>query len=108
MKKYADILNLQWTDYDDFMSKYWIDTNPEVWARMWSYLTEFNDTGLMISRGLIDIKDFYDLVGLNLTPLWRKYKPIIEGRRKLGNPTAMKWFEYLIDELEKENKRRTT
>ena len=107
MRKYADALNLDFSSYEDFMSKYWFDVDPETWSRIWSYLTEFDDTGLMVRQGVIDIGDFYQMVGMALIPLWEKYKPLIEGRRKDSDPKTMDWFEYLIEELKKEHKRQS-
>jgi hypothetical protein len=88
------------------MSKYWSNTNPKAWARLWSYLVELDDLGYMVNQGMIDIKDMYELIADGFTSLWNKYQPIIEERRKRGNPKSMDWFEYLINELQKEKTRR--
>ena len=105
MLKYAWAQSLKWEDYDDFQSKYGRSSNPEAWARLWSYLVRFDDFGLMVGRGLILIEDVYEL-GSGPSSLWKKYQPIIEEERRRGNPKTMDWFEYLIEELEKEGKRR--
>jgi hypothetical protein len=106
MLQYAFVQSLEWEDYDDFQKKYGRKQNPEAWAKLWSYLVKFDDIGLMVNRGVIDIKDLYELSGRSMPALWRKYQPIFEEDRKRGDPTSMGWFEYLFDELYKESKRR--
>ena len=57
MLRYAFVQSLEWEDYDDFQKKYGRKQNPEAWAKLWSYLVKFDDIGLMVNRGVIDIKD---------------------------------------------------
>ena len=104
--KYAWVQSLEWEDYEDHLMKYGRDTNPEAWARLWSYLVMFDDLGLMVRRGLMDIEDFYDLSQRSIPSVWKKYRPIIEENRKRGNPTSMVEFEYLIKEMHSVSKRR--
>ena len=104
--KYAWVQNLEWEDYEDHLSKYGMKTNPEAWARLWSYLIMFDDVGLMVRRGLMDIEDFYDISQRSIPSVWKKYQPIIEENRKRGDPTSMVEFEYLIEEMHSVSKRR--
>ena len=106
MLKYAWAMNLEWEDYDDFQKKYGRRSNPETWAKLWSYLIRFDDFGLMLERGIFNIEDFYETVGASLFPRWNKYQPVIAEDRRRNDPKTMDWFEYLIDELKKEGKRR--
>jgi len=105
MLQYAFVQSLEWGDYDDFQRKYGRKTNPEAWAKLWSYLVKFDDIGLMLNRDVIDIKDLYELSGRSIPSLWKKYQPIFEEDRRRGDQTSMGWFEYLVDELHKESKR---
>ena len=106
MLQYAFVQNLEWVDYEDFQRKYGRKSNPEAWARLWSYLVKFDDVGLMLNRGVIDIKDFYEISGRSIPALWKKYQPIFEEDRRRGDPKSMDWFEYLVEEMHKESKRR--
>jgi len=104
--KYPWALSLEWEDYDDFQSKYGMQANPETWAKLWSYLVQFDDIGLMVGRGVIDIADYYELASRSIPNLWHKYKPIIEEIRRRGDPKTMDWLQYLVEEMQKESKRR--
>ena len=106
MLKFVWAMNLEWDNYDDYLSKYGRKANPEAWARLWSYLIKFDDVGLMLRRGLIEIEDLYELSGRSIPSVWKKYRPIIEESRKRGDPTSMGWLEYLVEEMHKESKRR--
>ena len=104
--KYAWVQNLEWEDYEDHLSKYGRKENPEAWARLWSYLIMFDDVGLMVRRGLMDIEDFYDISQRSIPSVWKKYQPIIEEHRKRSDPTSLIDFEYLIKEMHSVSKRR--
>ena len=104
--KYAWVQNLEWEDYEDHLNKYGRKENPEAWARLWSYLVMFDDVGLMVRRGLMDIDDFYDISQRSIPSVWKKYQPIIEENRKRGNPTSMIDFEYLVEEMHSVSRRR--
>jgi hypothetical protein len=106
MLKYAWVMSLEWEDYDDYESKYGREANPEAWAKLWSYLVQFDDIGLMVGRGVIDIADYYELASSSIPILWMKYKPIIEEIRRRGDPKTMDWLQYLVEEMHKESKRR--
>jgi hypothetical protein len=106
MMKYAYVQNLEWEDYDDFQLRYGMKSNPKAWARIYSYLINFDDIGLMVRRGVIDIEDFYDISQRSVPSIWKKFQPIIEEDRKRGNPTSMADFEYLIKEMHSVSRRR--
>jgi len=106
MLNYAWVQNQEWEDYKDHLRKYGMKENPEAWARLWSYLIMFDDIGLMVRRGLMDIEDFYDISQRSIPSVWKKYQPIIEEHRKRGDPTSMIDFEYLINEMHSVSKRR--
>ena len=60
-----------------------------------------NGLGYMVKEGAIDVDAVYDHSGGRLIWLWMKYKPIIMVVREHNAPYAMKWWEYLVGELEK-------
>jgi len=103
MLKYAWSMELDWEDYEDFQRKYGRKNNPEDWSRLWSYLVQFDDIGLMVKRGVIDISDYYELASSSIPSLWIKFKPIILEERRRGDPKTMEWLEYLVKEMRKES-----
>ena len=106
MLQYTFVSNLEWEDYDDFERRYGIKTNPDAWARIYSYLVRFDDIGLILKKGHIDIDILYEFTGRMIQSLWKKYQPIIEERRRRVDPTHFNWFQYLVEEMNKESKRR--
>jgi hypothetical protein len=104
--KYAFVQNLDWEDYDDYQNKYGRVANHEAWAKIWSLLVEYDDIGLMVKRGIMDIEDLYELSGRSIPSLWKKFQPIIEEQRKRGDSNSMDWFQYLVEEMYKVSKRR--
>jgi hypothetical protein len=82
--KYAFVQNLDWEDYDDYQNKYGRVANHEAWAKIWSLLVEYDDIGLMVKRGIMDIEDLYELSGRSIPSLWKKFQPIIEEQDVQG------------------------
>jgi hypothetical protein len=98
------VMNLESKDYSDYAKKYplWEGVGaPEVRA-VGETCTFFDDIGILLRRGLIDIGMVDDLFGFWIKVAWEKVKPLIEGRRKdLNQPTIYKFFEYVYDEMKK-------
>jgi hypothetical protein len=104
--KFRYVMSLEWDDYEDYQSKYGYEANPEAYAKIWSYFNQFDDVGLMLRRGLIDIEDMYDLSERTIPLIWKKYQPIFVESRKRVSPTIMIQFQHLVEELHKESIRR--
>jgi hypothetical protein len=99
-KPWLKVMNLEFTDYDDFKKKYgtYLSDNPENVALL-SVINSFTIMGLLLQKKLVDA----ELVShLPVSMTWNKVKPIVEGIRKESNDRS--WyeeFEYLNGELEK-------
>jgi hypothetical protein len=107
-KAWAELLNSEVKDYDDFLQKYDSTINPEHYgkrASVWSY---YNSIGYLLMSGRISIDIVYDLLGLPAVLQWNKWGGIIlEIREKQALPQYFKGFEYLVDELRKYQKRNS-
>ena len=103
---YAYIQNMEWIDYDDYQNKYGRKTNSEDWAKIQAYLNKFEDIGLMVRRGLVDIDDMYDLSLRSIPSLGKKFEPIVMESRRRGYTQYLKEFEYLVEGLHKVSRRR--
>jgi len=103
-KMYSDIVyNFKWDDYEDWLSKYGPDTNPEAWASFNSVGYFFDGIGVLIHKKLIDIQLVDDLMSSGVIWLWEKTGPIIKERRLRRNrPQIWEWVEYLYYKI-KEN-----
>ena len=103
LNDYTELLEAEYTDYDDFLRKYDSSVNRDNYTkryRLWTYL---DGIGYHLHRGLIDRDSVYHLLqGLGASMQWRKWKPVIEEQRKrYDNPDWWIWFEYLAGEESK-------
>ena len=97
------LLNMQWSDYDDFEKKYGTDSNPEGAALRLGVLYEWNGVGYLLKKGVIDRETAYRLGNnVSATWLWKKFEPVIrEMRARYNIPEAFSELEYLMEEDEK-------
>ncbi len=100
MKSYFELMNYEWTDYEDFEKKYGSDANIDSTAKRYSMWSDYNTMGTMVRKGIINIEDLYDMGQLGIIFLWAKYRPIIEeGRKRYNGKNYLKDFEYLAEEV---------
>jgi hypothetical protein len=100
--RFMEVLNWQWSDFDDFKKKYDSSINPHYYAMRHSILTSYDNLGQLYRNGVIDINTFSDIWAFGIVMCWSKFKPIIEGYRGWEYPKgAFSDFEYLADALEK-------
>ncbi|MGD0805725.1 MAG: hypothetical protein ABSA11_16815 [Candidatus Bathyarchaeia archaeon] len=108
MRIYIDLLNYEWTDYDDFEKKYGSDNNPDSYAKRYSTWQYYNNLGFMVRDDVIDADRLFDLGGNGVPWLWAKFESVIRTQRKLYSLGSF-WlwgFEYLSGEMLKVAKRR--
>jgi hypothetical protein len=105
---YIELLEMEWDDYDDYLSKYDSSVNRDNFAKRSAMLARYNSIGYDLYRGNIDIETVYNIITYQGVWLyWSKFKPIIlEYRKRYAYPDYAKWFEYLVDELAKERMRQ--
>jgi len=81
-------------DYDDYKEKYGLVEANEVYV----YLDQL---GRLLQKGLIDL-DLLPLETGQISIMWEKLNPILEGSRKnLNEPKVGQGFEYLYNEMKK-------
>ena len=96
------VMNIEWTDYDDFISKYGYDKNREIYNKRMKVMRNMNISGLLIRDELLDISTYVDYIGSFVPDFWNKFKPIIEEQRILfDNPNYLFGIEHLAKEIDK-------
>ena len=81
-------------DYDDCKEKYGLVEANEIYV----YLDQL---GRLLQKGLIDL-DLLPLETGQISNMWEKLKPILEGsRKKFNEPKLGYGFEYLYNEVKK-------
>jgi len=92
----------EYEDFDDFMDKYWMTSNPDafaLWGRAETYL---EGMGVMMKRGLLDPSLMDDLMSGYIIAMWEKYAPfMLEFRERNNQPQFGEFFEYLYNEVKK-------
>jgi len=100
MRRYFELMNYEWKDYEDFENKYGSDNNIDSAAKRYSVWSDYNTIGTMVRNGIINIEDLYDMGQLGIVFLWAKYRSIIEeGRKRYNGKNYLRDFEYLADEV---------
>jgi len=101
---FAELLEMEWDDFDDFLRKYDSSVNRDNYAKRTMMWTWYDRLGYDLYRGEIDSETLYNLILYQGTLLlWHKFRPIIlEHRERYGYPEYLRWFEYLVVELGKE------
>ena len=72
----------------------------------WSVWNKMHGLGYMVKEGVIDVETVYDHSGERIIRMWNRFKPIILVIREMGGSYALKWWEYLVNELEKVSEQR--
>lgn len=107
VENYFELINAEWSSYDDFERKFGSDNDPRFASIRYSHWNAHNDIGYFVRSGLIDIEDVYNVIGITPPFLWAKYEPIIREQRKRYNGADwLSHFEYLAIELLKMKIRR--
>ena len=103
MRNYIELLNCEWSDYEDFERKYGMETDVGITARRYSQWQLYNSIGMMVRKDMVKAEDIYDMgIGMGMIWLWEKYQPIIdEIRRRYNGSEYLKNFEYLAQEMSK-------
>jgi hypothetical protein len=108
VRNWHTVYNLEWEDYDDFIERYGWENNPDIWVLISYQWQLYNHFGHQVKLGAIDLEQYYDAGSTGCPLLWRKYEPVIREMRRLvpQKPEMFKWWEYLVEEMERESDRR--
>jgi hypothetical protein len=96
-----------WSDYDDFMSKYGREANPEAMATLLAFQNSLAKVGLLLSEGMIDVDNVYSMMRNTVVSNWERYEPVNIGiREQMNYPSWMENYEYLYREIKKIDAKR--
>ena len=99
-KNWIELMNMEWTDLDDFERKWGTGGNPEAAAKRFSIWWRIGFLSQLLQRGLIDREWLHRAFSNMILQQWFKWEPIIILIRKLlNNPQYHADFEYLAKEL---------
>ncbi len=99
-KRFFELMNYEWEDYEDFVNKYDSENNVNAAAKRYAIWNDFNTIGMLIRKGMVKTEDVYNLGMGGIPFFWEKYKPIVEEvRRRYNGSEYCKDMEYLADEI---------
>jgi len=100
--KWMEVLNMQFSDFEDFKRKYDSSVNPQSYAKRMAIWNIWDSIGRQVREGFIDLDDLGSSSEASAVMAWRKFKPIIEGYRGWQMPKdAWSNFEYIANICQK-------
>ena len=82
----------EYTDYDDFMSKYGLESDPEGWFNLMEWFTKLEEFGVYVKEGLLDIRLLYMLHGGTIKKSCELLSVLLKEYRIRNN-----WSRWLIE-----------
>jgi hypothetical protein len=92
-------LSWEYTDYDDFMSKYGPESNLENWVNLMAWFSKLEEFGVYVKEGLLDIRLIYLLHGGTIKKSWELLKVLLEYRIRNNWPRWLIETEYLCKRI---------
>ena len=106
-RRWIDLMNMEWKDYDDFEKKYGSDNNPDNYAKRMSVWSSCDMLGHLLRKNVADAETFYIAGGPFAIYVWEKFKPIlVEHRRRYVGADSYSGLEYLAGEMLKMRRQR--
>jgi hypothetical protein len=108
IKRYNELLSMEWVDFDDFVSKYDNTVNFDNWMKRTMVWNACEVLGHQYRTKMVDFDTVFTTCNTFVPTLWTKFKPIIEEYVRRGvNPKLMyENFEFLADEINRVMKQR--
>jgi len=99
------VWDMKYQNYDDFTRRYgsmteFHEKHSDLEDSLNIVFNQFDFLGHLLKRKAVNIDLLIEFH--NVTKLWEKVKPLVEGFRKEQNtPKLCEWFEYLYNETKK-------
>jgi hypothetical protein len=110
LEHFFELMWLEWSDFDDYMSKYSPRNNPKTSSIMESQLSYLDGLGVLVKNNVVDLETVYDITGRRIIMIWFQFESVIDGLRKGPDfgpgPDYCESFEYLAEEMIKIRNRR--
>jgi hypothetical protein len=99
-RRFGELLNMEWKDYDDFEKKYGSDYNLDNYAKRMSVWNTYNTLGMLVREKLVEPEVLYSITRTNPIFMWSKFKDLIaETHKRYGGGDTLSDFKFLSDEL---------
>ncbi len=95
-RRFAELLNMRWSDLRDYYMKYDSNVNPENFANRYSYWSTMDLIGHLYKEKLVDLETLYSVSGPFVIWTWVKFHSIIGDYRRIAyGEDMMRDFEDL-------------
>ena len=99
-RTYGELMNMDWSSYDDFEKKYGSDYNLDNYAKRMSIWNIYNTLGMLVREKLIEPELLYSIHNVSVCLMWSLFKDVIaENRRRYGGRDNFSDFEFLNNEI---------
>jgi hypothetical protein len=99
-RRYNELMNMEWKDYDDFERKYGSDYNVDNAAKRFCVWQTYNTLGMLVREKLVEPELLYPIVFPSVLNHWTKFKDVIkEGRKRYDGEDDLSDFEFLYNEI---------
>ena len=93
-------MSFDFTDLDDWFSKYSSTVNMEAFSQWMSVNRFYHGVGVLVDRGLVDVKLVNDLMGDHVVEAWEKFREVtIPARERFSYPTHGLALEKLYNKI---------
>jgi hypothetical protein len=103
LKSWAELVNQEITDYNEFIMKYDSSVNPVHYGKRGSHWYAYNTIGELLQLGIIELDLLIRLkLDTQVILMWEKWEEIIRATRVRENiPDIWEGFEFLYNEMKK-------
>jgi hypothetical protein len=81
-RSWLELLNMEWTDYEDFERRYGTDYNLDNAVLRTHIWFTYDTIGHQVREGLADMRTVYYSAGIFALWMWVKFEPIIDEHRR--------------------------
>lgn len=99
-RRYAEMMNMEWKDYDEFEKKYGSDFNINNYANRTTAVMSYNMLGALLREKLIEPETLYNVGLVGSCFIWNKFEDVInEARMRYMGEDWLQDFELLANEM---------
>jgi hypothetical protein len=102
-KRWMELMQMEWKDFDDFSKKYDSSINLDNYAKRNTVFNTMDVLGYQYREGMIDSGTLWSICNDAVPLTWAKFKPLFDEWKRRGTSTKNLYenFEYLAYEMAK-------
>jgi len=99
---WANVLQIKYETTDEWVEKYNVNANPEVFAD-WCYIGSlYHNVGFLLKHNLVDPDTVFELYPPgSILRVWRRYETVVDRTNEVIGGNLWQYFKYLKGEAER-------